>query len=138
MDLCWQSNVSAFEYAFEVGHNFPSKEKRLLISWLQSPSAVILKPPKIKSDTISERSYPMSEARGGGREDLPHAQGQGPRPGGATPPPRSGGCVGAGGPRGAILHSKSEGAAVRRYPSSKGRSKGLCWSSSEEITHFQG
>ena len=27
--------------------------KRLLISWLQSPSAVILEPPKIKSDTIS-------------------------------------------------------------------------------------
>ena len=27
--------------------------KRLLISWMQSPSAVILEPPKIKSDTIS-------------------------------------------------------------------------------------
>ena len=27
--------------------------KRLLISWLQSPSAVILEPPKIKSDTFS-------------------------------------------------------------------------------------
>ena len=26
MDLCWQSNVSAFEYAIEVGHNFSSKE----------------------------------------------------------------------------------------------------------------
>ena len=26
MDLCWQSNVSAFEYAVYVGHNFPSKE----------------------------------------------------------------------------------------------------------------
>ena len=25
-DLCWQSNVSAFEYAISVGHNFPSKE----------------------------------------------------------------------------------------------------------------
>ena len=24
--LCWQSNVSAFEYAIYVGHNFPSKE----------------------------------------------------------------------------------------------------------------
>ena len=30
---------------------FLSKSKRLLISWLQSPSAVILEPPKIKSDT---------------------------------------------------------------------------------------
>ena len=27
--------------------------KRLLISWLHSPSAVILEPPKIKSDTVS-------------------------------------------------------------------------------------
>ena len=32
---------------------FLSRSKRLLISWLQSPSAVILKPPKIKSDTVS-------------------------------------------------------------------------------------
>ena len=31
---------------------FLPKSKHLLISWLQSPSAVILKPPKIKSDTI--------------------------------------------------------------------------------------
>ena len=27
MDLCWQSNVSAFEYAIYIGHNFPSKEE---------------------------------------------------------------------------------------------------------------
>ena len=32
---------------------FLSKSKRLLTSWLQSPSAVILEPPKIKSDTVS-------------------------------------------------------------------------------------
>ena len=44
---------SAFEYVIYVVHNFPSKDKRLLISWLQSPSAVILKPPKIKSVTVS-------------------------------------------------------------------------------------
>ena len=25
-DLCWQSNVSAFQYAIQVGHNFSSKE----------------------------------------------------------------------------------------------------------------
>ena len=30
MGLCWQSNVSAFEYAIQVGHNFPSKEKGTL------------------------------------------------------------------------------------------------------------
>ena len=32
---------------------FLPKSKRLLFSWLQSPSAVILEPPKIKSDTVS-------------------------------------------------------------------------------------
>ena len=32
---------------------FLPSRKRLLISWLQSPSAVILEPPKIKSDTVS-------------------------------------------------------------------------------------
>ena len=32
---------------------FLSRSKRLLISWLQSPSAVILEPPKIKPDTVS-------------------------------------------------------------------------------------
>ena len=25
MDLCWQSNVSAFQYAIQVGHNFALK-----------------------------------------------------------------------------------------------------------------
>ena len=32
---------------------FLPSSKSLLISWLQSPSAVILEPPKIKSDTVS-------------------------------------------------------------------------------------
>ena len=32
---------------------FLPRSKRFLISWLQSPSAVILEPPKIKSDTVS-------------------------------------------------------------------------------------
>ena len=32
---------------------FLPRSKRLLISWLQSPSAVILELPKIKSDTVS-------------------------------------------------------------------------------------
>ena len=31
---------------------FLPRSKRLLISWLQSPSEVILEPPKIKSDTV--------------------------------------------------------------------------------------
>ena len=32
---------------------FLPRSNHLLISWLQSPSAVILEPPKIKSDTVS-------------------------------------------------------------------------------------
>ena len=35
---------------------FPPRSERLLISWLQSPFAVILEPPKIKSDTASTAS----------------------------------------------------------------------------------
>ena len=38
---------------------FP-RSKHLLISWLQSPSAVILEPPKIKSDTVSTVSPSIS------------------------------------------------------------------------------
>ena len=36
---------------------FLPRSKHLLISWLQSPSAVILEPPKIKSDTVSIVSH---------------------------------------------------------------------------------
>ena len=32
---------------------FLPRSKHLLISWLQSPSAVILEPPKVKSATVS-------------------------------------------------------------------------------------
>ena len=40
---------------------FLPRSKRLLISWLQSPFAVILEPQKIKSDTVSSVS-PVSPA----------------------------------------------------------------------------
>ena len=40
-------------------HNFP-RSKCLLISWLQSPSAVILEPRKIKSATVSTVSPSIS------------------------------------------------------------------------------
>ena len=39
---------------------FLSRNKSLLISWLQSPSVVILEPPKIKSDTVSTVSPSIS------------------------------------------------------------------------------
>ena len=39
---------------------FLPRSKRLLISWLQSPSAVILEPKKLKSDTVSTVSPSIS------------------------------------------------------------------------------
>ena len=49
---------------------FLPRSKRLFISWLQSPSAVILEPKKIKSLTVSRRQLrgpkrrmPLQEAR---------------------------------------------------------------------------
>ena len=39
---------------------FLPRSKSPLISWLQSPSAVILEPPKIRSDTVSTVSPPIS------------------------------------------------------------------------------
>ena len=39
---------------------FLPRSKCLLISWLQSPSAVILEPPKIKPDTVSTVSPSIS------------------------------------------------------------------------------
>ena len=64
--------------------------------------------PWLRSGAEPERSY--------------HIWGQGPR--GADPRLSSGSCTGAGGPRGAAPGSRSGGAAVRRYPSSKVRSSG--------------
>ena len=52
MDLCWQYNVSAFEYA-KLVITFLPRSKHLLISWLQLLSAVILEAKKIKSLTVS-------------------------------------------------------------------------------------
>ena len=48
MDLCWQSNILAFQYAMLV-ITFLPRSKCLLISWLQSPSQVILETKKRKT-----------------------------------------------------------------------------------------
>ena len=42
-----------FNMLSRLALTFLKRSKRLLISWLQSPSAVILEPPKIKSLTVS-------------------------------------------------------------------------------------
>ena len=51
--LLWQSNISAFNMLSRLVITFLPRSKCPLISWLQSPSAVILEPRKIKSDTVS-------------------------------------------------------------------------------------
>ena len=56
MDLCQQSNVSAFNKLPMLVIAFLPRDKHLLISWLQSPSAVILEPKKRKSLAISTLS----------------------------------------------------------------------------------
>ena len=78
-----------------------------------------------RSGAVAEMSNPMPEVRGGGQEELPHARGQWRRLRGATPRPRSGGCMGAEGPRGATPRSRSGGVAVRRYPLVQGREQWL-------------
>ena len=60
MDLCLQSNVSVLNMLSKFVITFLPRSKRLFISWLQSPSAVILEPQKIKSDTVSTVSPSIS------------------------------------------------------------------------------
>ena len=61
-DLCQQINIDGpllakqcllFNMLSSLDITILPRYKRLLISWLQSPSAVILEPPKIKSVTVS-------------------------------------------------------------------------------------
>ena len=54
MDLCWESNVSAFlNMLSRLVITFLTRSKHLLISWVQSPSAVIWEPKKVKSLAVS-------------------------------------------------------------------------------------
>ena len=80
--------------------------------------------PTSRPGAATERSYHTAGVRGLAQEELPHARGQGRRLRGATPPPRSSCCTGAGRQRGATPCSRSGGEAMRRYPSSKVRSSG--------------
>ena len=53
MDLCQQSNVSAFSTLSRFVIAFLPRSNHFLISWLQSPSTVILEPKKRKSVSTS-------------------------------------------------------------------------------------
>ena len=59
-DLCCKVMSLLFNMLSQLVITFLPSSKRLLISWLQSPSAVILEPPKIKSDTVSTVSPSIS------------------------------------------------------------------------------
>ena len=53
-NLCQQSDVSVFfNMLSRLVLALLPKSKRLLISWLQSPSAVFVEPKKVKSATVS-------------------------------------------------------------------------------------
>ena len=54
-----------FNMLSRLGITFLPRIKHLLISWLQSPSAVILEPKKIKSDTVSPVSPSISHEEKG-------------------------------------------------------------------------
>ena len=54
MNLCLQNDVSDFIMLSRFVMVFLSSGKCLLISWLQSTSAVILEPPKIKSVIVNK------------------------------------------------------------------------------------
>ena len=53
MELCWQSNVSAFEYAIYIGHNFPSKEQVSFNFMAAIPICNDFGAQKIKAATVS-------------------------------------------------------------------------------------
>ena len=56
MDLIGKVMSLLLNMLFRLVITFLPGSKRLLISWLQSPSAVILEPKKIKSVTVSSVS----------------------------------------------------------------------------------
>ena len=77
MDHFLQSNVSAFNMLSRLVVTFLPRSKHLLISWLQSPSAVILEPPP-KKVWHCFHCFPISFAwsDGTGCHDLSFLNGQ--------------------------------------------------------------
>ena len=56
-ELCQQSMSLLSDRLSRFVTDFLSRSNSLLISWLQSPSAVILEPPKLKFVTVSPSIY---------------------------------------------------------------------------------
>ena len=59
-----------FHMLFRLVIAFLPRSKHIFIPWLQSPSAVILEPKKIKSATVSTVSPSISHEDGTGCHDL--------------------------------------------------------------------
>ena len=62
MDLVGKVMSLLFNMLSRLVIAFLPKSKHFLISWLQSPSAVILEPPKIKTDTVYTVTSSISHA----------------------------------------------------------------------------
>ena len=85
MDLVGKILSLLFNILYRLVIIFLPRSKHLLILWLQSPSAVILEPPKIKSAIVSIVSPSISHEVMGPDAmilsflniKLPHVQGQG-------------------------------------------------------------
>ena len=77
-------------------HSYSSKVQPLLLT-LDKGYVLMAAPPDLESG-ITDMSYPMPDVRGIGKDELPHAQGQGRRPRRATPLPRSGAVAERGNP----------------------------------------
>ena len=70
MDLCEKVMSLLFNMLSMLVITFLPRSNGLLISWLQSPSAVILEPPKIKSATVSTFSPSICHEVMGKTRDL--------------------------------------------------------------------
>ena len=69
-DICWQSNISAFNTLSTFVMAFLPRSNHLLVSELQSPSAVILEPKKIKSVSFLFSPFYLPSSDGTGCHDL--------------------------------------------------------------------
>ena len=83
--------------------------------------------------SMAERSYPTSEVRGGGREELSYIWGHGRWPRGATPHPRSGVASGKSNPV-----SKVRGGGQEEQPHIQGAVGAVAQEGQEELLHIQG
>ena len=141
----WSTYSGADFIRLNAPHFFPSLSH--IITGLFVDPKTELGKGEFRTDGWEELPHaPKPEAKGSSGEEQPHDRGQGRWPGGPTPYPRSRGCAGTGGPRGAttlkarkgggeeipLVQGKEQwlrfaGAAVKRYPTPKVRETQVRW-----------